>query len=155
VTAGGVADSHGVRPVHLIIKMIKWIRTSKLSIKNSLSAGVGDLFATGHGEYGKLGQGHDLDLYTFRRVSASAASLGFLSSPPTLIYVVPWSEFPIVPSYSHYPQPGGFPSVFGGEGVGLGCGVWRLEFRGWEYGKLGQGHDLDLYTFRRVCASCG
>ena len=29
--------SHGARPVHLIITMIKWIRTSRLSIKNSLS----------------------------------------------------------------------------------------------------------------------
>ena len=28
----------------------------------------------------------------------------FPSSPPTLIYVVPWSEFPIVPSYPQYPQ---------------------------------------------------
>jgi len=27
------------RPVHLIIKMIKWIRTSRLSIKNSVSEG--------------------------------------------------------------------------------------------------------------------
>jgi len=27
----------GARPVHLIITMIKWIRTSRLSIKNSLS----------------------------------------------------------------------------------------------------------------------
>jgi len=26
-----------IRPVHLIITMIKWIRTSRLSIKNSLS----------------------------------------------------------------------------------------------------------------------
>ena len=26
----------GARPVHLIITMIKWIRTSRLSIKNSL-----------------------------------------------------------------------------------------------------------------------
>jgi len=30
------AKSHGSRPVHLIITMIKWIRTSRLSIKNSL-----------------------------------------------------------------------------------------------------------------------
>ena len=30
-------SSHGARPVHQIISMIKWIRTSKLSIKNSLS----------------------------------------------------------------------------------------------------------------------
>ena len=33
----GYSNSHGTRPVHLIITMIKWIRTSRLSIKNSLS----------------------------------------------------------------------------------------------------------------------
>jgi len=33
----GNANSHGARPVHLIITMIKWIRTSRLSRKNSLS----------------------------------------------------------------------------------------------------------------------
>jgi len=33
----GNSNSHGGRPVHLIITMIKWIRTSRLSIKNSLS----------------------------------------------------------------------------------------------------------------------
>ena len=31
----GNSDSHGARPEHLIITMIKWIRTSRLSIKNS------------------------------------------------------------------------------------------------------------------------
>jgi len=31
------SDSHGARPVHLIIRMIEWIRTSRLPIKNSLS----------------------------------------------------------------------------------------------------------------------
>ena len=30
-------NSHGARPVRLIMTMIKWIRTSRLSIKNSLS----------------------------------------------------------------------------------------------------------------------
>jgi len=30
-------DSHGARLVHLIITMGKWIRTSRLSIKNSVS----------------------------------------------------------------------------------------------------------------------
>jgi len=30
------SNSHGAGPVHLIIMMIKWIRTSRLSIKNSL-----------------------------------------------------------------------------------------------------------------------
>ena len=34
----GNSNSHGARPVHLIITMIKWFRTSGLSIKNSLSA---------------------------------------------------------------------------------------------------------------------
>jgi len=29
----GNANSHGARPVHLIITMIKWIRTSRVSIK--------------------------------------------------------------------------------------------------------------------------
>jgi len=33
----GNSNSHGARPVHLIITMRKWIRTSRLSIKNSLS----------------------------------------------------------------------------------------------------------------------
>ena len=34
----GNSNSHGARPVHLIITMIQWIRNSRLSIKNSLSA---------------------------------------------------------------------------------------------------------------------
>jgi len=37
----GNSNSHGARPVHSIITMIKWTRTSRLSIKNSLSAGGG------------------------------------------------------------------------------------------------------------------
>jgi len=32
----GNSHTHGARPVHLIIMMIKWIRTGRLSIKNSL-----------------------------------------------------------------------------------------------------------------------
>jgi len=32
----GNSNSHGARPVHLIITMIQWIRTSRLSIKNFL-----------------------------------------------------------------------------------------------------------------------
>jgi len=36
----GNSNSHGERPVHLIITMIKWIRTSRLTIQNSLSAGA-------------------------------------------------------------------------------------------------------------------
>ena len=33
----GNSISDGARPVHLIIMMVKWIRTGRLSIKNSLS----------------------------------------------------------------------------------------------------------------------
>jgi len=33
----GNSNSHGARPFHLIISMTKWIRTSRSSIKNSLS----------------------------------------------------------------------------------------------------------------------
>ena len=32
----GCRELDGARPVHLIITMIKWIRTSRLTIKNSL-----------------------------------------------------------------------------------------------------------------------
>jgi len=31
------SNSHGARPIRLIITMIKWTRSSRLSIKNSLS----------------------------------------------------------------------------------------------------------------------
>ena len=34
----GNSNAHGARPVHQIILMIKWTRTRRLSIKNSLSA---------------------------------------------------------------------------------------------------------------------
>ena len=37
----GNSNPHGARPVHLIITMIKWVRTRRLSIKNSLYCGVG------------------------------------------------------------------------------------------------------------------
>jgi len=33
----GNSNSHGAQPVHQVSSMIKWIRTSRLSIKNSLS----------------------------------------------------------------------------------------------------------------------
>ena len=39
----GNSNSHGARPVHQIISMIKWIRTSRLSIKHSLSLSWGHL----------------------------------------------------------------------------------------------------------------
>ena len=37
VPGKGNSNSHGARPVHPIITMIKWIRTCRFSIKNSLS----------------------------------------------------------------------------------------------------------------------
>ena len=33
----GNSNSYGARPVHQIISMIEWIRTSRLSIKNSVA----------------------------------------------------------------------------------------------------------------------
>jgi len=35
------SNSHGARPVHLIITTIKWTRTGRLAIQNSLSLGAG------------------------------------------------------------------------------------------------------------------
>jgi hypothetical protein len=40
------SDTHGANPVHLIITMMKWIRTSRLSIKKRLLEEVdGDCFS--------------------------------------------------------------------------------------------------------------
>ena len=36
--------SHGARPVHLITTMMKWIWTSRLSLRNSISLGEPGLF---------------------------------------------------------------------------------------------------------------
>jgi len=41
VPGKGNSNTHGKRPVHLIITIEKWLRTSRLSIKDSLSACVG------------------------------------------------------------------------------------------------------------------
>ena len=51
----GNSNSHGARPVHLIITMIKWTQTSRLSITNSLSSGAGVLrgAARGHAAAGR------------------------------------------------------------------------------------------------------
>ena len=42
----GNSNSHGARPVHQIISMVKWIRTRRLSIKNYLSLRVLNLVST-------------------------------------------------------------------------------------------------------------
>ena len=42
--ANGNSNTHGARLVHLIITMIKWIRASRLSIKNSLSDTDAEIF---------------------------------------------------------------------------------------------------------------
>ena len=36
----GNSNSHGARPIHLIITMIKWIRTSRMPIKKSLPLSI-------------------------------------------------------------------------------------------------------------------
>jgi len=48
IPVGGNSTSHGARPVHLIITMIKWIRASRLSINNSLSREDGDVVRGSH-----------------------------------------------------------------------------------------------------------
>ena len=60
----GNSNSHGARPVHQIITTIKWIRTSRLSIKNSLSA--------------RRGLNREL-----RQLSRGAATSRLLSPPAT------------------------------------------------------------------------
>ena len=44
------SNSHGARPVPVIITVIKWIRTSRLSIKTSLSQVLDDMQHGGVGE---------------------------------------------------------------------------------------------------------
>ena len=44
----GDSNMHGARPVHRIISIMKWIRTSRLSINNSLSPGDHGLAGIGH-----------------------------------------------------------------------------------------------------------
>jgi hypothetical protein len=68
----GNSNSHGARPVHEIISMKTWIRTSRLSIENSLSAGGlrDDPAATG-GERD-------------RRVCLTLAEPGWRHTPPLL-----------------------------------------------------------------------
>ena len=60
----GDSNSHGARPVHLIISMTKWIRTGRLSTKNSHTVlGIGrDTL-----EYGE--NGRDLALSGFPELS--------------------------------------------------------------------------------------
>ena len=48
------SNYHGARPVHLIITMIKWIRPSRLSIKNSLSVWLAESGRRVFGEQGAL-----------------------------------------------------------------------------------------------------
>ena len=56
----GNSNLNDARPVHLIITMIRWIRTSRLSMKNSLSKAGRDavrgVFSAPHGP-GRAGPG--------------------------------------------------------------------------------------------------
>ena len=47
-------DPHDTRPANQIISMIQWIRTSRLSIKNSLSVGTPVVQAVIHGDVQSL-----------------------------------------------------------------------------------------------------
>jgi len=67
----GNSSSHGARPVHRIISLIEWIRTSRLSIKNALPLGIEE-----RGEEARRAppdQAFDGDnLKTFRQLSRKA-----------------------------------------------------------------------------------
>ena len=65
----GSSNSHGARPVHLTITMIKWIRTSRLSIKNPLSW---------RGSRTALAVPHELLVVLVVRVSARSIKKTFL-----------------------------------------------------------------------------
>jgi len=74
----GNSNSHGARPVHLIITMIKWIRTSRLSMKNSLSDLGVEVAALAHLDQHGLRHadafwGETLCLRDVRRMSARRA----------------------------------------------------------------------------------
>ena len=62
----GNSNSHRARPVHLIITMMKWIRTSRLSIKNSLSGGYGLLLRVSGFGFGVSGLGFTVQDLGFR-----------------------------------------------------------------------------------------
>ena len=68
----GNSDSHRARPVHLIISMIMWIRTSRLSIKNSVFTCGGGL-----GGSGVSGAGFGVRSLEFRNVHRFRGGLVF------------------------------------------------------------------------------
>ena len=81
----GNSNFHGAWPVHLIITMIKWMRIIRLSIRVSLS--VGTLSGP---------------------KSAGVSDSNYQSTlDAEYVYVVPWSEFPIVLSFPHFPHGAG------------------------------------------------
>jgi hypothetical protein len=57
----GNSNSNCARPAHLIITMIKWIRTSRLSIKNSLPEWLAHGHRSRRGEAGVVDESLDCD----------------------------------------------------------------------------------------------
>ena len=94
----GNPDSHGARPVHLVISMMEWIRTSRLSIQNSLSVeavsreeGVNTVQShSGHPTRGCIHRGRETCGYVFitdREPSVHAREVsvqGYLAHKKTL-----------------------------------------------------------------------
>jgi len=74
----GFQNSHGARPVHQIISMIKWIRTSRLSIMSSLSEDQGC-------------QGH-VQPHQGGRVTKYRSSPLHRSSPPSYLSMRDWTS---------------------------------------------------------------
>ena len=100
----GDSNSHGARPVHLFITMIKWIRNSRLSIKNSLSVcswqehGAGGRVLSGWGRCGhftlSLSHTHPLSFVLSLSHTPSLSLFLSLSHTSSLYLVLSLSRTP-------------------------------------------------------------
>jgi len=98
----GNSNSHGARPVHLIISMIKWIRTSRLSGKNSLSLAELSLwqdmwFGTGGNAFTEVDRIKSSKDNFYEGVSRQPPSHPPPTLPPSLLPALP----PLLPAPSH------------------------------------------------------
>ena len=130
----GNSISHGARPVHLIITMIKWIRTSRLSIKNSLSKAGRDavrgVFDASHSP-GRAGQGSVFFFLFFislkPRVESYTKSMSLKYDPasePLPRFINP-QRFVFVPQKQICGDKGGFSHRF----VLASVNLWDHWFR--------------------------
>jgi len=79
----GYSNSHGARPIYLIITVIKWIRTSRFSIINSLSLGRwGQRLCVSHTHFTKgAARQSERDRYRGTSLIRNTPPVGPYSSP--------------------------------------------------------------------------